>query len=258
MESDAGGMKNQISAALISVVLACAITPGRAEDNSVQSPVLPVVELFTSQSCSSCPPAEAYFRSLASRDDIVVMEWHVDYWNGLKVRGAGAWRDPFSDAAFTERQRRYNAVLRKTNNVYTPQAVIAGQFETVGSRTGQIDNYINRIDRQDASFISFEKTDGVASVILPDGLLSEGDEMRLVTFHKRAETKVAGGENSGLQLAEAHVVHTDEGLEAEADGIVRFEPPENGSGCAIVIVDKAGLARRAAYCPSFTSHRAPA
>ena len=87
------------------------------------SPV--VVELFTSQGCSSCPPAESLLGSLLARPDVIALSWHVDYWNYL------GWRDPFADRQWTERQRHYARALRA--EVYTPALVVNGAHMVVGS-----------------------------------------------------------------------------------------------------------------------------
>ena len=93
------------------------------------APVRPVlVELFTSQGCSSCPPADALLQILADDPNrrIIPLSFHVDYWNRL------GWRDPFSSAEWSERQRLYNEAMQ-TGRVYTPQLVIDGRRHCVGS-----------------------------------------------------------------------------------------------------------------------------
>jgi hypothetical protein len=85
-----------------------------------------LVELFTSQGCSSCPPADRLLSRLAREAGVVALAFHVDYWNGL------GWEDPYSRAAFSERQRRYGERLSR-RGVYTPQMVIAGRTDAVGS-----------------------------------------------------------------------------------------------------------------------------
>ena len=96
----------EIGFALIAaLVLAPFIGDAGAEDRAGR-PI--VVELFTSQSCYSCPPAEAYLGELAKRDDIIALEHHVDYWDQLVYGSAGRWKDTFSSPEATERQQRYN------------------------------------------------------------------------------------------------------------------------------------------------------
>src|SRR5260370_11560003 len=91
-----------------------------------------VTELFTSQSCSSCQPADRLLVELARDPSLVALSWHVDYWNNL------GWKDTFSEPAFTARQKAYGAV-RGDGDVYTPQAVVNGLSQVVGSDHSQID-----------------------------------------------------------------------------------------------------------------------
>src|SRR6516165_3499017 len=107
-------------ALLASICLAFEIAPAEA----VERPV--VVELFTSEGCSSCPPADALLAELATRSDLLALSFHVDYWDRL------GWKDPFSSAMATRRQDRY-ARLLGLDAVYTPQVVVDGHWQTVGS-----------------------------------------------------------------------------------------------------------------------------
>ncbi len=99
---------------------------------------LTVIELFTSQSCYSCPPAEAYLGELSEEENILALEYHVDYWDRLNYGCYGRWKDVFSTPEMTERQRQYNVKIRNTGNVYTPQMVIDGRTEAVGSRRREV------------------------------------------------------------------------------------------------------------------------
>ena len=99
--------------------------PARAE----QARLTGVIELFTSQGCSSCPPADRILTDYAARDDVLALSWHVDYWNYL------GWQDTFSHAAFTLRQKRY-AVAMGARGIYTPQAVVNGSGHAVGLSQG--------------------------------------------------------------------------------------------------------------------------
>jgi hypothetical protein len=100
-----------------------------AQDSAGHSPV--VVELFTSQGCSSCPPADAMMAELAARDDVIALSLHVDYWNYL------GWEDTFSQAAFTERQYAYGRAAGSTV-VYTPQLIVGGQERVMGARAMEL------------------------------------------------------------------------------------------------------------------------
>src|SRR3954454_10513973 len=100
-------MRNLLTAA----VLLFGIVVAHAEERPV------VVELFTSQGCNSCPPADAYLGELAARSDVLALGLHVDYWDYI------GWKDPFAQRAYTERQRHYSRALNQ-RFVYTPQMVI--------------------------------------------------------------------------------------------------------------------------------------
>ena len=104
--------------AFAALVLAFAGTAPEASAGDGKSPI--VVELFTSQGCSSCPPAEAYLGELAKRSDVLALELHVDYWDYI------GWKDPFADRNNVERQRLYGGKLG-SRYVYTPQMVINGR-----------------------------------------------------------------------------------------------------------------------------------
>jgi hypothetical protein len=99
-----------------------------------------VVELFTSEGCSSCPPADRNLERIArdyAKHPVYTLSFHVDYWDHI------GWRDPFSSAVYSERQRRYSAAMR-ARGVYTPQMVVSGTEALVGSHRAQSDDAIER------------------------------------------------------------------------------------------------------------------
>ena len=112
--------------------LAAALWFGGAAADLVAAERKVVVELFTSQGCSSCPPADAYLGELAQRDDVLALSFHVDYWNYI------GWRDPFSKRQWSARQRAYGDTLKR-RYVYTPQIVVDGAAEAVGSKRSQVE-----------------------------------------------------------------------------------------------------------------------
>jgi hypothetical protein len=217
---------------------------------SAQSPALQiapvVVELFTSQSCSSCPPAEAYFRELAARPGLIALEWHVDYWNDLHYGHAGKWKDPFSSPAYTERQRTYNQRLRGARGGYTPQAVIAGRTETTGSNRKTIEGLITEAGRvQPAITIAASRGNEIKFTLTN---APRAVEALLVTYRLAATTEVKGGENHGRRLSSAHLVTAAKKLGAGPAFSVAV--PNNGEGCAILVSEPGqGRILAAANCP---------
>lgn len=102
---------------------------------SAENPI--IVELFQSQGCSSCPPANAALNKVAGRKGIIALNYSVTYWDRL------GWKDIFGDPAFTQRQYDYRDALG-TNNVYTPQIIINGGRAIVGNRPGELDRAITK------------------------------------------------------------------------------------------------------------------
>ena len=202
-----------------------------------------VAELFTSQSCSSCPPAERLFAELAERTDLIVLEWHVDYWDKLVHGRAGAWKDPFSDAAYTARQRQYNRTLRRSGRVYTPQAVINGTDETVGSRRADEERLLGAEHHAKAPVNVTSDSDQLAVHIgdLETNTNINADIFRLSLLPEQ-RTAVRSGENRGVRLFSRNVV-----LQAEPVGTysgqsqtLMIEPPEEGETCAVIVQEKRG------------------
>src|SRR5579864_6346005 len=118
-----------------------------------------VVELFTSQGCSTCPPADAYLGELASRPGIIALAFHVDYWNYI------GWTDPYASKAATERQRGYAKQLG-LRYVYTPQMVINGTKEGVGSARESISQLIADAAADKNPHVGVAVTRGPAGQIL--------------------------------------------------------------------------------------------
>ena len=205
-----------------------------------------VVELFTSQSCSSCPPAEAYFRELAARPGLIALEWHVDYWNDLRHGDAGRWRDPFSSPAYTERQRTYNERLRGGPGSYTPQAVIGGSAETVGSSRKAIESLIGEAGKAKPSAVITAIRD--KDIRFSVAGAPKNAEALLVTYRLAATTSVKGGENQGRTLNSAHLVTAAKKL---SPGATFSTPvPASGEGCALLLSEPGqGRILAAAACP---------
>ena len=153
------------------------------------APVL--VELFTSQGCSSCPPADRLLGELAQRADVAALAFHVTYWDRL------GWPDSFGQPAWTDRQRAYAASLG-TSGIYTPQMVVAGRLDVVGSDRSRVLAAIELArERAPAALITF--TDGRAH--LAALTLAQPARLLLAVFAAQAEVAIGRGENSGRLLA---------------------------------------------------------
>ena len=178
-----------------------AATPAQAVDAKRQ-PV--VVELFTSQGCSSCPPADRLLGDLANRRDILALSFHVDYWNYL------GWKDPFSRRWATVRQRAY-AWSMKRASVYTPQAVVNGRYQAVGSNRGAVSGMIRRAQDDGAAPVAVtvkRMPGGKLDVTIEPGASRSAAvaNVWLVLFDKARTTDIPKGENAGKKLTYHHVV----------------------------------------------------
>lgn len=211
-----------------------------------------VVELFTSQSCSSCPPAEAYFRELAANKKLVALEWHVDYWDRLHHGNSGKWKDPFSSPKHTARQRAYNVQLRGRGSVYTPQAIVNGASEAVGSNRSKIRSLIKN-QRTPATLSASRFQDNISFKAPDPDKMPAGYKAILVTFKKTATTRVGGGENHGKELREANIVTDFQVLKPIRANSANYQTkmPPKGFGCALLLQEKdGGPILAASYCPA--------
>ena len=215
-----------------------------------------VVELFTSQSCYSCPPAESFLGELVEHADIVGLEFHVDYWDDLVYGSAGRWKDPFSDAAYTQRQRSYAGRIPGAQ-VYTPQIVIDGRTQTVGSRRDRVLRLIERARAAPkAARVSVRAAPSGGFTVTVEAAGGDGDaQVLLARYDLRHVTEIEAGENKGKTLTNHHVVRELRRL-GEWKG-ERMELPVTdlrlapGQGCAVLVqASGQGAILGAASCPS--------
>jgi hypothetical protein len=186
-----------------------------APPRSNGSPLLVIVELFTSEGCSSCPPADALLKQLSEQQplhgvQIIPLEEHVDYWNHL------GWADPFSSSEFSQRQSDYAQVFG-SDGVYTPQMIVDGQTEFVGSRGLSAREAIQKAADLPKLEVSLRvgansKPDHVALEVQaqsPNGIqLRDALELWVAVTEKGLQSNVKAGENSGETLKHAPVVRT--------------------------------------------------
>lgn len=177
--------------------IAGALVPASADAGD--GPV--VVELFTSQGCSSCPPADALLGELAQRADILPLALHVDYWDYI------GWKDSFGQAAFTKRQRKY-AYVAGARTVYTPQMVIGGQDHVIGYKPMRVADLLAEHKKASSGItIALEERDGKLHVEMRSRApLTRRAVVQLVRFTPQATVHVRSGENRGRKLTYYNVV----------------------------------------------------
>lgn len=196
-------------------------------NSSEAYPGFAVVELFTSEGCSSCPSAD----KLASRiqkeyadKPVYILAFHVDYWNRL------GWKDVFSDPAFTKRQRQYASLL-KLSTVYTPQAVVDGRTEFVGSQEATMRKAIAAgLARKVSSKIVLENVKLTGEQVSVNYQITSpmgNSSLILALVQKTAESKVRSGENAGPTLSHVQITRAIQtvNLNGKASGMGQISLP---------------------------------
>ena len=157
-----------------------------------------VLELFTSQGCSSCPAADALLDKLSQRSDIVALAYHVDYWDYI------GWPDTFGAKANSDRQRDY-AEGFGSSRIFTPQLVVNGRGGVVASREGEVDAALASAALPVTIDLDVSD-DGMLEISVPPGEGNREAVMWLVTFVNRAEVEIERGENKGKTVAYTQIV----------------------------------------------------
>jgi hypothetical protein len=190
-----------------------------------------VVELFQSQGCSSCPPANANVNALSRRGDVLALSFAVTYWDRL------GWKDTFAKPQFTERQWQYARAMRK-QDVYTPQVVVNGRVAGVGADPGEIEGLISRADRG-ATGPTVTISGGSAEIgAAPER--GQAADVLLVRYDPRTlEVPVRGGENAGRTLPHKNIVREIVRLGGWNGRLERFSLPANDSGLGSAILVQA-------------------
>jgi hypothetical protein len=160
-----------------------------------------VVELFTSQGCSSCPPANAYLNELSkSRRDVLALAFHITYWDRL------GWKDPFSLVAATDRQAVYGR--RFGDGSYTPEIVVDGATSAVGSDREEVGSAIENAKQKGQTAASVTMVKNGEQLAIDVGAGSGQGRILLIGFDHEHTTAIGRGENSGRTLTEANVVRS--------------------------------------------------
>ena len=207
------------------------ILPASADSTRVRPKA--VVELFTSQGCSSCPPADALLTGLSEQDDVIALAYHVDYWDYV------GWKDTFANAAFSDRQRAY-ADSWGSSRIYTPQMVVNGQKGVVGSRRNEV---MSALDGSSLPLgVDIARADDMLSIsIAPDAALGNA-VVWMVTYLDRADVAIDTGENAGKSMVYTQVVTNRQVLgmwESTTGAHIKLPIPEvladSSTGIAVIV-----------------------
>lgn len=188
-------------------LLATAVLATAARLSAADATQPVVVELFTAQGCSSCPPADRLLTALGKEGAVVPLSFHVDYWNNL------GWIDPFSKPEWTRRQDFYVRLLH-AGTIYTPQAVVNGAEELVGNQEAELRAAIARAAALPAASVTLRlvpAADNVgvdATVEVPETLRDRKLDLMVAVYETGLETPVKRGENGGKTLRDDYVVRS--------------------------------------------------
>jgi len=229
-------MRSATAALTLGVLFAAAaVSDEPVPTTVVDQPV--VLELFTSQGCSSCQPADALLGKLAKRRDVLPLAFHVDYWDYI------GWKDPFASPEATERQYDYRRALG-LNMVYTPQLVIDGSQDVVGSDEAAVIRGIAASQIRKKLKLSIRRdTDGKYRVVIPAGEAGAAPASVYIALYDRAHrTDVKRGENAGSSLTEYNIVREWRKIgewKGEAEEIALNLEPDSDEydACAIIVQD---------------------
>lgn len=195
-----------------------------------------VVELFTSQGCSSCPPADAILKRLADEGDVVALAYHIDYWDYL------GWKDTLASSENTERQRAYAKALG-ARSVYTPQTIVNGRQHMNGASARKVDAAIERMaEGDDALSVDVSARREGDSVVIVTGDSSSGyakAHILLVVCRPATSVEIRRGENAGRTLVYRNAVARIQAAGMWKGKAGRWEIPASeigeGNGAAVLI-----------------------
>ncbi|MBS1530174.1 MAG: DUF1223 domain-containing protein [Bacteroidetes bacterium] len=220
-------MKSKILIIIAALGTIAATTSAFITDKSPADKGFAVVELFTSEGCSSCPPADALIAKLhkeTSDKPIYILAYHVDYWDRL------GWKDAFSNPAYSDRQKQYARWL-KSSELYTPQAIVNGSKQFVGSDESTLRNTIKADLAEPAKtdlVLTGLKAAGNKVTVKYEAKGSTDNSVLMVAFVERnATTKVMKGENAGRTISHVQIVRELQSikLNGHTDGTTSLAVP---------------------------------
>jgi hypothetical protein len=192
------GASNLVRAVVLTAAALFSLGPVAAEDKPM------FLELFTSQGCSSCPPADALLKKISTRSNVVAVSLPVDYWDYI------GWKDTFASAQYTARQRAY-AKTRGDGHVYTPQVVVNGLAHAVGSDQPEIQKVANTVLGQKGSLtvdLKIREEDGklIADIGAAPAGTPDTAALVLMLVAQDRTVMIGRGENAGKSLSYTNVV----------------------------------------------------
>jgi len=206
-----------------------------SERATAQSQGLTVVELYTSQGCSSCPPADALLGKISQRSNILALSFHVDYWDYI------GWKDPYAKASYTKRQRGYARAFKKSF-VYTPQVVVHGMTETTGSNAESVNAGIRKASMAASTDIRLKRlVDGGLDIKVSAADQPVDAAVWIAIFDPVHETKIRRGENRGRTIKNYNVVREFKKIGSWRGGKLALTVPASelkshmGRGCAVFL-----------------------
>jgi len=225
----------RLTASVLALAAALAI-PGAPRAAELRG----VVELFTSQGCSSCPPADRYLAQLAKDPSLVVLSWPVDYWDYI------GWKDTFGSPGFTARQKAYAAV-RRDDQVYTPQAVIDGVTHAVGNDRDVVQDAIAANGKTLNCALTMTDRDGKIGIdVAPKANASGSATLWLLRVLRTANVAIGRGENKGRSITYTNVVREAIAVGEWSGGAAHFDAarPKLAEGEALIAVLQTGTAAK--------------
>ncbi len=192
-----------------------------------------VVELFTSEGCSSCPSADRAVAALLSKNtsNVYILAYHVDYWNRL------GWKDVFSKAEFSARQRKYASHFA-ASGVYTPQVIVNGAMEFVGSNESKLNNSVSQsLENNKGSDLTITATKNAGTVTV-DYEINEAEPvlLNIALVEPEASTNVKRGENGGSTLHHVNIVRELNAIEVKGKGTTTIKIPKELSAMPLELI----------------------
>ncbi len=197
------------------------------------SPV--VVELYTSQGCSSCPPADEILRTLAGREDIIALALHVDYWDYI------GWKDSFGSPAFTRRQHGF-ARAAQARTVYTPQFIVGGTDFVVGAKSMELMDAVAGQRPNDIALNVSRSGNSLRISAAPGRVAGRDMVVQVVRYTPEEQVSIQRGENAGRTISYSNIV-TSWDVVGQWDGLsaLNLTTPVSGNSPVVVIVQDAAF-----------------